>query len=70
MNACVKAAGYDIEICAPYLDKAKWWIGGTAQNMGIPLESTWSCYFDSESPCGTCPACLKRATALAANDLA
>lgn len=63
-NAAVKTAGYEIEICAPYLDKAKWWIGAKAQEMGVPLSETWSCYRGGAKPCGECPACLKREEAL------
>lgn len=64
INASVKAAGYNIEICAPYLDKAKWWIGAKARDMRVPLTETWSCYKGGEKPCGDCPACLKREAAL------
>lgn len=64
MNASVKAAGYDVEICAPYLDWPKWKIGAKAQEMRVPLGETWSCYRGGEKPCGECPACLKREAAL------
>lgn len=64
MNASVKAAGYDVEICAPYLDWPKWKIGAKAQTMRVPLTETWSCYRGGEKPCGECPACLKREAAL------
>lgn len=64
MNACVKAAGYDVEICAPYLDWPKWKIGALAQTMRVPLTETWSCYRGGAKPCGECPACVKREDAL------
>lgn len=64
MNASVKAAGYDVEICAPYLDWPKWKIGAKAQDMRVPLTETWSCYRGGEKPCGECPACIKRESAL------
>lgn len=64
MNVLVKAAGYNVEICAPYLDKRKWFIGGLGREMGVPLEDTWSCYRSGKEPCGECPACLKRLEAL------
>lgn len=31
--------------------------------MGVPLERTWSCYFDGEQPCGECVSCRERAAA-------
>lgn len=30
-----------------------------AINMGIDLNSVWSCYEDGDLPCGHCPSCLK-----------
>jgi 7-cyano-7-deazaguanine synthase len=66
MNAAVHAAGYRVEICAPYIDRRKWWIGGTGRELGVDLSDTWSCYRGGEKPCGECPACQKRKDALAA----
>lgn len=59
INTAVKAAGYDIEICAPYLDWTKARIGGLAQEMGVPIHQIWTCYRGGSEPCGECPACLK-----------
>jgi 7-cyano-7-deazaguanine synthase len=28
--------------------------------LGTPLELTWSCYWDGDAPCGTCPSCVER----------
>lgn len=59
MNVAVKAAGYDIALCAPYLNKRKWEIGSIAQNLGITSDSIWTCYRGGDRPCGKCPACEK-----------
>lgn len=60
MNAAVKSAGYDVEICAPYLDKSKAWIARLASDFRILPESIWTCYQPTENgPCGVCPACKK-----------
>jgi 7-cyano-7-deazaguanine synthase len=59
MNKAVESAGYKIEICAPYLNKSKAWIGGFAQEIGVPIHEIWSCYRGGPIPCGTCPACIK-----------
>lgn len=64
MNQAVRAAGYNVEICAPYLDKKKWQIGGLAQEMHVPLAEIWTCYRGGEKPCGKCPACKKLIAAL------
>lgn len=63
-NAMLKASEVNVEVCAPYIDKAKWWIGGLARELKVPLEETWSCYRGGKEPCGECPACLKRIEAL------
>lgn len=58
MNSTVKEAGYDVEICAPYLSKRKWEIGAIAREMGVTVNEVWTCYQPTENgPCGRCPAC-------------
>jgi hypothetical protein len=64
MNAAVKSAGYDVEICASYLDKMKREIGGLARNLGVQPHEIWTCYHGGEKPCGECPACKKLESAL------
>ncbi len=66
-NATVKAAGYTVEICAPYIGMNKAWIGGLAREMGIPSNSIWTCYKPKSdgAACGECPACKKLEIALA-----
>lgn len=59
MNSSVKSAGYNVEICAPYLDLRKWMIGQLAQEMGVKPNEIWTCYHGGEKPCGNCPACQK-----------
>lgn len=59
MNSAVKAAGYNVQIIAPYLEKPKAYIGGLARNLGIKPHELWTCYVGGEKPCGKCPACVK-----------
>lgn len=33
--------------------------------LGAPVDLTWSCYEDGETPCATCPACMRRPLAAA-----
>mgnify|MGYP003442834404 FL=1 len=66
MNSAVKAAGYDVEICAPYIGKRKWEIGAMARDMGVSVGEVWTCYQPNENgPCGSCPACDKLKKAFA-----
>jgi len=64
MNTAVKAAGYNVEICAPYIDKRKWEIGALAKDLGVDAASIWTCYKGGVKPCGVCPACEKLKLAL------
>jgi 7-cyano-7-deazaguanine synthase len=32
-------------------------------SLGVDFSKTWSCYRGDDSPCGTCPTCVERATA-------
>lgn len=64
MEAATREAGYEIEICAPYLDWQKWRIAGLAREMGVPLHEIWTCYRGGVKPCGECPACKKLNEAL------
>jgi 7-cyano-7-deazaguanine synthase len=64
MNSAVQSAGYNVEICAPYLDWPKWKIGGLAMEMGIQPHEIWTCYNGGEMPCGECPACRKVKSAI------
>lgn len=64
MNEAVRASGYAVEICAPYIDWPKWQIVGFARDMHVPLHEIWSCYKGGAKPCGECPACKKMEAAL------
>ena len=44
----------------PLLDLGKDEVAALGARLGAPLLRTWSCYEDGESPCGGCPACLRR----------
>jgi len=65
MNAAVTAAGYNVEIRAPYLHRQKRWIINRARVLNVDMASIWTCYQpDNGKPCGQCPACKKMEIAL------
>ena len=64
-NLMLGMAALPVEVCAPYLKRSKAWIAALGRDIGVSLEQTWSCYFPGDGPCGKCPACQKRAEALA-----
>lgn len=63
-NNMLRTSEIHVEVCAPYIDKKKWWIGGLAQELKVPLDETWSCYRGGKEPCGECPACKKKNEAI------
>lgn len=63
-NAMLKSQEINVEVCAPYIHKAKWQIGDLGRQLGVNFYETWSCYRGGKEPCGVCPACLKREQAL------
>lgn len=52
--------GDRIKIDAPFIDWGKDKVYRTAQALGVPIATTWSCYEGKDAPCGVCPACLDR----------
>ncbi|MFA4990182.1 MAG: 7-cyano-7-deazaguanine synthase QueC [Candidatus Omnitrophota bacterium] len=51
----------DIKIMAPLLYKTKAQIIRLGHKLGVPFESTWSCYKGGRTPCGECDSCYYRA---------
>ena len=51
---------YGVVLMAPLLDKGKVEIINLARELNIDLDQTYSCYFSSTIPCGTCPSCRVR----------
>lgn len=63
MNGAIKGAGLPVNILAPFLDWPKGKILALASEMRIRVDKIWTCYRGGQTPCGTCPACLKLAEA-------
>jgi 7-cyano-7-deazaguanine synthase len=56
------------EIVLPLIELTKHEVVSLGMKLGVPLEATWSCYFDAEQPCGACASCQERAAALGMSD--
>jgi 7-cyano-7-deazaguanine synthase len=65
LNASLKEAQVDVEICIPYISKTKKEIVAIGRDLRVNFDDTWSCYSGGLEPCGTCLACKKRQEALA-----
>lgn len=62
--ACGTKAGVEkkaVRIKAPLISKTKAQIIRLGRRLGVPFESTWSCYRGGNSPCGKCDSCYFRA---------
>lgn len=51
------------KLVMPLLDLDRHQVLALGEKLGAPIAHTWSCYEDAETPCGTCPACLRRGDA-------
>lgn len=49
-----------IDLIAPFVEWSKTDIAERGLELGVPYESTWSCYQDEEPACGTCDSCALR----------
>lgn len=52
-----------IRIELPLSDMSKLEVLRQAHEWGVPLQYTWSCYWDGAVPCGRCVSCTERAEA-------
>jgi 7-cyano-7-deazaguanine synthase len=49
---------------APFRDKSKKEVAATAKQLAVPIGRTFSCQVFSDIPCGACPNCVDRLSAL------
>lgn len=61
--------GKAVQIHAPFVRSPKAESVRLGLELGVDLAQTWSCYRGGERPCGTCPTCVERANAFAANEV-
>jgi 7-cyano-7-deazaguanine synthase len=48
----------------PFRDKSKKDVAALAHQLGVPIGRTYSCQVYSDIPCGACPNCVERLSAL------
>ena len=56
--------GHGARLWAPLVTLTKSEIVREALRLGVPIDSTWSCYQGGEQPCGVCDSCRIRDQAL------
>ena len=52
-----------IQLIMPFIEKTKLDVVKMATELRVPLELTWSCYYDRDEHCGKCESCLERTEA-------
>jgi 7-cyano-7-deazaguanine synthase len=55
-----------VQVLVPLSGKSKEDVLRMGQELGVPFGLTWSCYWDRDTPCGTCVSCRERRDAFAA----
>jgi len=50
-------------VILPLIELDKGEVLALGKDLKVPFEHTWSCYCDSERPCGVCASCLERGEA-------
>jgi 7-cyano-7-deazaguanine synthase len=50
----------EIQIEAPFINLTKAELIKKGKQLSVPLELTWSCYFNQEKHCGKCESCINR----------
>ena len=62
--------GNAVTVHAPFVASPKAESVRLGLRLGVDFGQTWSCYRGGERPCGTCPTCVERVNAFAANGVA
>ena len=61
MAAAMREGTYaGIELLRPFIALDKAAIVCEGQRLGVPFESTWSCYVGGRVHCGSCGTCVER----------
>ena len=63
INESRPAEGSEIRLLMPFIQKSKADVLKMANEFKVPLDLTWTCYYDRETQCGECASCLERADA-------
>jgi 7-cyano-7-deazaguanine synthase len=63
INESRPAEGSEIRLLMPFIQKSKADVLKMANEFKVPLDLTWTCYYDRETQCGKCASCLERADA-------
>lgn len=55
----------DFQVIAPFMAMTKTDIVTLADDLGVPMAATWSCYRGEQAHCGACGTCVERREAFA-----
>lgn len=63
VNSVKQGKEHNTRLMMPFIEKAKSDVVKLAAELRVPLELTWSCYYDRDEHCGKCESCLERTEA-------
>jgi 7-cyano-7-deazaguanine synthase len=64
LREVLAASECGISVWTPFLHMTKAEVAAEAIRLGVPINSTWTCYVGKGEPCGKCGACVSRMEAL------
>ena len=59
-NNLLKAGDLKVRLIAPFVWNTKAEIVTLGEELGVPMQHTWSCYKGGEDHCGECATCIER----------
>lgn len=60
INLIAESLNYELAILTPFIAMSKEEVAVFGKKLNVPLELTYSCLANNDSPCGDCESCLSR----------
>lgn len=55
-----QSLNYELAILTPFIEMSKGEVVAIGKKLNVPLELTYSCLANNDSPCGECESCISR----------
>jgi 7-cyano-7-deazaguanine synthase len=68
-KAAELADWHPVKIIRPFINLSKAEIAKKAEELGVEIDKTWSCYKGQEFHCGKCGTCVERMEALSLSNV-
>jgi 7-cyano-7-deazaguanine synthase len=61
IDLVAQSLNYELAILTPFIEMSKEEVVAIGKKLNVPLELTYSCLANNDSPCGECESCISRA---------